>query len=86
MRTPIFYEKEEDVEILQKALSNILHQKIEGLATLSHQTKAIVIKLRIQNRQDIEKILPKNYKVVERDKEGIFFESGEFRYLSFYSR
>lgn len=85
MKNPIFYEKEEDAEILLKALNNIPHQNIEGLATLSHQTKGIIIKLRFQNRQDVEKILPENYKVIEKDAEGIFFESCGFRYLSFYS-
>ena len=62
---------------MQKALSIIPHQNIEGLATVSHQKSGLVIKLRVKTESDIEKILPENYNLIGRDKEGIFFESGE---------
>ncbi|MBI4116292.1 hypothetical protein HY449_00945 [Candidatus Pacearchaeota archaeon] len=85
MKLPHFYSDEKDAEILQKALSNIPHKNIEGLATVSRQKNGIVIKLRIKCGQDIEKIIPESYNIIRRDCEGIFFESGEFKYLCFHS-
>jgi len=75
-----------DLDSLHKALNLLPHKDINGLATLSHQIDGDLIKLRINQKHNLEQILPDNYTITAKDRCGILFQVGNFRYMAFYQK